>query len=236
MFGSQVASYNDDDLIGTDRTTAQESFDPGHPLYRTIGDLTALTRAHPALRDGAQQHRWSSAGPGVYAFSRIDARQQVEYVVALNNSEAVQGVRVPTYSARASFKLLYGAGARRARTGRDRALALTVPPLSAVVYRASEPVPRSRSAPAVSIQLPATVRDRFELTADVAGDSFYEVAFSIRVGNERSWTPVGIDDNAPYRVYPDVTGVAPGTPVRVRAIVRDNAGHESAAAASTTVG
>src|SRR3712207_7557689 len=49
MMPSQVPSYNDDDLIGTDATTAQANFDQGHPLYRAISDLAALRRAHPAL-------------------------------------------------------------------------------------------------------------------------------------------------------------------------------------------
>jgi hypothetical protein len=30
MFPSQVASYNDDDLIGTDATTADDNFDADH--------------------------------------------------------------------------------------------------------------------------------------------------------------------------------------------------------------
>ncbi len=41
MFPSQVGSYNDDDLIGTDATTAEDNFDTRHPLYRTIRDLGA---------------------------------------------------------------------------------------------------------------------------------------------------------------------------------------------------
>ena len=40
MFASQVASYNDDDLIGTDRTTATDSYDP----------ITRSTRRSPSSR------------------------------------------------------------------------------------------------------------------------------------------------------------------------------------------
>src|SRR5207247_10587282 len=46
MFPSQVASYNDDDLIGTDRTTAAGNFNPDHPLYKSIAALTSVTRRH----------------------------------------------------------------------------------------------------------------------------------------------------------------------------------------------
>ena len=46
------------------------------PALPGLAQLAAVTRRHPALRDGAQQHRFSSSGAGVYAFSRIgrDAR------------------------------------------------------------------------------------------------------------------------------------------------------------------
>ena len=52
----------------------------------TIAELGALRKAHPALRDGVQVTRYAADGPGVFAFSRIDPRQRVEYVVAVNNA------------------------------------------------------------------------------------------------------------------------------------------------------
>ena len=82
MFPSQVASYNDDDLIGTSATTADDNFDATHPLYQTLADLSALRDAHPALQAGAQIER--HAAGSVYAFSRIDG---TEYLVVLNNAE-----------------------------------------------------------------------------------------------------------------------------------------------------
>src|SRR4051794_5419252 len=39
MFPSQVASYNEDKLLGTGATTAQSNFDQRHPLYRQIAEL-----------------------------------------------------------------------------------------------------------------------------------------------------------------------------------------------------
>ena len=50
LFASKVASYNDDDLIGTDKTTATDSYGTGHPLYQRIKALAALTAQHKALR------------------------------------------------------------------------------------------------------------------------------------------------------------------------------------------
>ena len=47
MFPSQVASYNDDDLIGTDATTADDNFDADHPLYQSIGELARRDQQPP---------------------------------------------------------------------------------------------------------------------------------------------------------------------------------------------
>jgi glycosidase len=224
MFPSQVASYNDDDLIGTDETTADDNFDPDHPLYGAIGRLAALTQRHPALRDGAQQHRWSVAGPGIYAFSRLDRREQHEYVVAVNNAEQAATAAVPTWMADSGFRLVYGSGPERLRSDAGKRLSLTVGPLSAVVYRAVEPLARSRHAPAVTLANPGALRDRAEVRAEVAGDDFVEVTFLARAGSG-GWRPIGTDDNAPYRVFHDVADLAPGTRVQYKAVVLDNAGH-----------
>ena len=53
MFPSQVATYNDDDLVGTLATTAQSNFDRRHPLYRPSGSspgcATAMTGCATAI-------------------------------------------------------------------------------------------------------------------------------------------------------------------------------------------
>ena len=223
MFPGQVATYNDDDLIGTDATTAEANFDPQHPLYRGIRGLSALTKRHRALRTGAHQHRWSSSGPGIYAFSRIDRGARREYVVALNNAETSQVASVPTWAGRQWFGKLYGEGARRVRADRSGRLQVSLPPLSAAVYRLDGRMPRSRRAPWVALRAPVPGA-RALVQADVGGDNFYEVTFLARTPGG-DWTPIGTDDTAPYRVFHDTSGLAPGTNVRYRAVVLDNAGH-----------
>ena len=107
MFPSQVASYNDNDLIGTDATTADANFDTKHPLYRHIADLAALRAKHPALADGAQVTRYADTGPGIFAFSRIAAGQDVEYVVAANSADTTKTATFPTYSQNMTFTQLW---------------------------------------------------------------------------------------------------------------------------------
>ncbi|HWM04168.1 MAG TPA: alpha-amylase family glycosyl hydrolase [Actinophytocola sp.] len=230
LFASQVPEYLDDDLLGTAATHATDNFDARHPLYRSIRDLAKVTKAHPALRNGTQQHRLSSPDAGAYAFSRIDQSKQREYVVALNNSEAPKAVAIPTYTERESYKRVYGLGPAKASSDRDGELNLTVPALSTVVYALDGRIPRSHNAPRISLDAPAPAeasQGRMTVTADVRGSSLYEVTFEAKVGNGR-WRPVGTDDNAPYRVFHDVSQLAPGTPVEYRAVVLDNGNHTRA--------
>ena len=59
MFPSQVASYNDNDLVGSDSTTAASNFDTSHPLYRAIAVL-AVRRAASAIPSGSlRPSAWS---------------------------------------------------------------------------------------------------------------------------------------------------------------------------------
>src|SRR6476469_5315834 len=84
MFASRVPDYQDpvsNNQLGTNATPAQDNFVTSSPLYQQIQSLAELTRDHPALRDGAQQVRYASDGPGVMALSRVDRTQQREYVV-----------------------------------------------------------------------------------------------------------------------------------------------------------
>lgn len=230
MFASQVQEYLDDDLLGTSATHAADNFDTGHPLYRKISELAALTAEHPTLRSGAQQNRYAADAPGIYAFSRIDAKEQREYVVAVNNSESAQTAEIPTYEAKQPFNLVYGDAAADAKTDTQAKLTVSVPPLSTVVYQAAGRLAQSKAAPGVVLKKPVTAAGdatRMKVTADVDGNSFYEVTFQARTAGGE-WESIGTDDNAPYQVFHDVSAMQSGASVEYRAVVLDNAGHTSA--------
>ncbi|MCY1138079.1 alpha-amylase family glycosyl hydrolase [Actinoplanes sp. Pm04-4] len=229
MFASRVPEYLDDDLIGTAATHGQDNFVSNHPLYAGISGLARLTAQHPTLRDGAHQHRYASDGPGIYAFSRTDQR---EYVVALNNSTSAQTAAVPTYLSGGKFERVYGTGPSTVTSASDRRLTVTVPALSTVVYASKSRVPASKAAPAVSLAAPAPSvesRGRMQVSANIGGSSFNQVTFYARTGHG-GWTSIGTDDNAPYRVFHDVSGLRAGTSVEYKAVVLDNAGHSRTSA------
>jgi glycosidase len=248
MFANLVASYADNDLIGTDETSADDNFDRNHPLYKAIEDYARIHQRYRALRSGAQIHRYSSDGAGIYAFSRIDRDERIEFVVALNNSEAAATADVATFSAGNARYQLVSTPKRGVpesiRTGSDGALTVTVPPLGFVVYRAKAAVPSSPAAPAVEITslddgdtvpIDTTtmdghqVDDRIEVRADVNTDAMAEVTFAVREG-DGEYVPIGTDDNPPYRVFYDVSHLRGHEDTRLtfRAIVNDLNGHLAA--------
>ena len=236
MFPSQVASYNDDDLIGTSATTADDNFDATHPLYQAIGDLAALREAHPALRTGAQLHRASEAGPGIYAFSRIDRAEKVEYVVAVNTSESADSATFATDSPATGFAAVYGGGAPLT-TDADGRITVAVPALGAVVYRAAAPVPADETANGIAMAAPASgaeVAGRTEVRAEVTPATYAEVTFAVSIDGG-PYAVIGTDDSAPYAIRHDVTGLAAGTPVTYKAIVADLGGNLNAAKVTATV-
>ena len=238
MFASQVTSYNDDAMLGTDRLGSRDRFNRSAPMYRWIADLADLVEEHPALRDGAQIQRYAESEAGIFAVSRIDRRQQVEYVVALNNSEVAKTVQVPTYSAGRWFGGVWPDGLRGGRTGADSTLTVTVPPLSARVWKARAPLARRDAAPAISVdtlKAGSNIGGRAEIGVAADSDSFSQVSFAVRpyAGNAGDWTYLGTDDNAPYRVFQDVTTYPRGTVLEYRAVLKDSSGNLSA---TSTVG
>jgi len=245
MFPSQVASYNDNDLIGTTATTAQANFDPTHPLYRHLAQLSQLREAHPALADGAQVHRYASDAAGIYAFSRIDAQEQVEYVVAANNSDAASSATFDTFSARQVLKQVWPAAANRrggrgqVKTDDEGRVTVTVPARSVRVYRATSPLKKDKVAPAPFFKSPGAggvVGGRAEIALGVPGDDFNQATVAYRHVGADDWNVLGTDDNAPYRVFHDVRDLPRGSLLEYRAVVRDHDGDLGVASTYAVVG
>ncbi|RJY10104.1 alpha-amylase [Aurantiacibacter aquimixticola] len=136
LFPSRTAEYNDNDLIGTDATTADANFDTNHPLYRLIGEFSALRRAHPALLRGLQTLRHYEEEPGIFAVSRFDPGDGTEYLAVFNTSGQARDANVMLgYDAR-SFETL--AGTCPAAVTAPGSAAFSVPAFGWAVCRVSE--------------------------------------------------------------------------------------------------
>jgi glycosidase len=232
MFPSQTQEYWDDDQIGTEETPRDDNFDADHPIYQTLAELSAVLAEHEALRSGAQIHRYATDQAGIYAFSRVGRDERVEYLVAANNAETEQSATFDTLTPDAGFSAVWPAGASPISSGPGGEVTVTVPPLGLVVWRADAPVPDSPVAPAIALEDPEPFflakdgheREGLWLSATLDRDLYAEVTFAVSVDGG-DFTRIGTDDNAPYQVFLSTEGLAPGTPLAVKAVVDDLNGH-----------
>ncbi|UQX89538.1 alpha-amylase family glycosyl hydrolase [Jatrophihabitans telluris] len=257
MFASKVASYNDDTVIGG-TPGSMDRYGTTGAMFRTIAGLSALRKANPALADGAQIPRYSSDSTGIFAVSRVSGgvsggvsgaasggasasasrTGQHEYLVVANNADTAKTASFPTYTPGALFAPIYGGGPRLL-SRRDGSVTVTVAPMSVRVFKASRSIPRSRRAVPVYPQSPSAggvVADRAEIRAAVPANTPVQVSFGYRPVGTTDWQKLGTDDNAPYRVFHDVSGVAKGTLLEYRMVVTDNRGHTSATSTYGIVG
>ncbi|MDQ3526532.1 MAG: pullulanase-type alpha-1,6-glucosidase [Actinomycetota bacterium] len=237
MFATAVEQYAAEPVIGAP-SGSMDRYDTGHPLYQQIAGLAELREEHPTLTDGAQIHRYASSSAGIYAVSRIDTDEQVEYVVVANNSDRPASATVPTYTPKTNFGAVHGAEGK-IRSDAFGRVSVEVAPLSVAVYRAVKPLPPRKNAPAAYVTDPSAgsvVGGRAEIGAAVPEDTFAQVTFAYRPVGTADWTALGTDDNAPYRVFHDVSGMPHGTLLEYRAILQDSSGNVSASSSYGVVG
>jgi len=114
MFGSKVASYNDNVLLGTTKTTATPSFNTDHPLYRAIHELATVRSATPALRRGLQTLRAYGDAPGLLAISRKIPGEAGETLIVFNTSDKPISAQVQVDAPSRQWESLLGSCAATA--------------------------------------------------------------------------------------------------------------------------
>lgn len=90
MDPSQVEVYKDNNLIGTNETTANSNFSPQHPLYQSLAGLAKIRAEHESLRRGEHINRILDEEKRIYAFSRILPSKLEDYLVIFNFSTVTQ--------------------------------------------------------------------------------------------------------------------------------------------------
>ncbi|KAF2412863.1 alpha-1,6-glucosidase [Microbacterium sp. B35-04] len=238
MFATQVAAYQNQNLITGATAGSVDRYDASAPIYERVADLAALREAHPALVTGAQIERYADSGAGVYAFSRVDREEKVEYLVALNNTASDKTVNLTTLTDGASFAPVYGT-TNGISTDAAAAASVTVPALSAVVYRADRPVTAPEAPLAVSVSVPgagAAMTGSAPVSAVVDDSTWTETSFAWRVVGSDEWHKLGTAEDTDPRVFHTVGDLADGTLVEYRAVTTDAAGAHAAASTYASVG
>ncbi|GAB5379517.1 MAG: hypothetical protein Alis3KO_29130 [Aliiglaciecola sp.] len=135
MFSSQVEEYNDNNLLGTNATTADNNFDPIHPIYQALQEFAQLRMDHVALRRGVNINRYFDERRKAFAIARVDTQEQIEHLVAFNADTEQQKLTLNASSA--GYKWLAGNNEFRLDKGK---IEITLPPLSYTLLKAETPV------------------------------------------------------------------------------------------------
>jgi len=225
MFASQAPAFKTAPLLATTRTGAEDKYDEQHPFFRTFHELAALRLKNAALSRGAMIPR-PTKNPNLFAFTRIERRELVEYLIVLNNSRTTSlQASVPTSQpAGANFSLVYGpqpSSSDKAKvliTDAAGNAPVSLAPLQFQVWRANAPLVAKAGELAVTITAPipnATLsiatREidghvlpiRQEIHAEVTGgDDVNEVTFTMtRASRPGQYELLGVDDAPPYRIF-----------------------------------
>ncbi len=248
MFPSRVPAYVNAKLLATTRTGADDKFDPTHPFYRLFAQLGQLRRDHRALRTGAMIVR-PTAEPALFAFSRVERSERVEYLAAFNASRTTPlTVTVPTSQASgATFAPLFhsqnGSALAPLTADATGAVRVTLAPLQFALWRADRPLAAPATAPTIALVTPAsgtaltfTSREnddlvfpnRREIRAEVGNtDGVAEVTFALtRASRPGQVELLGTDDAPPYRIFwAPPADLAPDEKLEFTATVNDLRGH-----------
>ena len=237
MFASKTAQYNDEDVIVGSKGS-RDRYDTSSPLYRSIGQVAALRKAHPALADGAQ-----IAPLRVVVRGRV--RRQPDRPRATRSSTSWRQQRDNrqdgqhrhlrgAHRVRASARLEHPAEDRRRRARRHHR--------AATVGGGMEGDPADRPAPGGACRL-LHVAPAGRGRGRPDGDRRLGAREHVRGGDLRV-PPAGhegVDDarhrrQRPYRVFHDVSAIEKGTMLEYRAVLLDSSGNVSATSTHAVVG
>ncbi|MFT6267414.1 MAG: glycosidase [Alphaproteobacteria bacterium] len=199
MDPSQVETYNDNTLIGTNSTTATSNFDTQHPLYKSLADLARVRLAHKSLRQGEHINRILDEEKRLYGFSRVLPSDMIDHLIVFNFSNQQQQVSKSVGAL--EYEKLAGHPNSTATLSGDQ-LQLTLAPQSYLVLKSNKSIVKS-IVQNISMQPMYEENERifipFELEFNNP-EQFNIAQISVyQVSEDGQKTLISFDTTAPYR-------------------------------------
>ncbi len=200
MDPSEVDVYNDNVLIGTNKTTADDNFDTSHPIYQTLSELAQVRVQHDVLRAGVHQNVLIDDDSGTLVFSRTSTDTREQYLAIFNLSEQSQALSFEVDAN--AYETVYTLGDVTAPIVEDGKLVTTMAGLSVLLVKAKQSLAKSDIA-SITLEpiyeendrsfIPASVSFNSKNTSNLIEVSFYAVDAQ---GNK---TFLASDNTSPYR-------------------------------------
>ena len=250
MFASLSPAYQKLPLLGTERTGKDDKFDTKHPLYKTIQVLANLRKTSPGLKDGAMILRPNST-EHLFAFSRIDRSEQIEYLVAINNSRTKDEIATLQTSQEEGeiFDPIFTTHGENQNIQNSltvdskNSVKVKLSPMQSVVWKARRKLSTPKKNPIIRIGFPNAgstlsfssvtsygqiLPERKEIIAFVAhNDGFAEVTFTMKRASRPGQSELlGVSDSAPYHIFwRPPADLSPDEKLTFTATVNDLRGH-----------
>lgn len=218
MFATQVVDWQSELRIGSSPINSAGSFSVHNPLEDQITELQKIIAANPALRNGTQEVRY--AKNGLFVVTRY--LNGVEYIVALNGSDTAGQAQFKVATSKGQWDVLAGSCTIASETD----ISLAIPQRSYCVAKSKTPL---ASSGAIKISTPKITKTTLpsgwrEVSAQVAGNNYTELTFSVRVKG-KNWQSIGTADRRTfatdqtkgglYRVYLHPEDFKKGTTVEI---------------------
>ena len=182
-----------------------------NPISIYLKQLAAIRAKYPALANGQMQIRYASGSQ--FAFSKLAAQGNREYVVALNNSSKPSKITLSTATNSDWSVILGSANVMR----KNSELTLTIPGLTTVVLEAKKPITQAAFAIKSVKASEDFASGFFQVSAEISTLDFVRAEFFINKGTGDNWETLGIDQGSPYSVYIDPHEYSGALRIKVRA-------------------
>jgi glycosidase len=199
MDPSKVDSYNDNTLLGTNKTTADDNFDQSHPLYIELAKLSSLRSEHQSLRRGEHINRLVDDEKRIYAFSRIQTMDMIDHMVVLNLSNETQ--QTTLRAGMSEYSKIAGIEENTVELSGDQ-LMLSLAPYSYTIVKSKDAITKSMVS-GISMLPPYTENDRLFLSFELEFSNPEQFNFAnidvFGIAENGEKTKIAFDTTAPYR-------------------------------------
>lgn len=225
MFPSMVGVYNDNNLIGTSASIADDNFDQSHPLYIAISEYADIYKQHEGLRYGDHVNRYAEADGGLYAFSRVDENNR-EYLIVFNAEPSSRSLTLEASAAKYSAIV----GNDKLKRDDQGNITIELDAFDFVIYQASS---RAKPSPKTEFTIEGVedglaVAGRVDISLGLMQPlsvlPTYEATFEVSFDHGASYELLASDRTAPYQLFWHTDGLVDGTNVIVRATLDNGRG------------
>jgi len=188
------------------------------PVANYLIRLAEIRKSNPALANGPMLERYSKHA--LYVISKKDVAENREYLVAFNNSDTDEIVKVATATSGGEWTQILGTTKVESNLN---VVSFNVPALSTIVLKASNTINQFTTKHTKLVTSVDDLTGFYKVKAGITSRDFLSVEFFARNAGTTKWVSQGVDTGAPYSIFIDPLDF-PKKKIELRAIARNSKG------------